>query len=153
MTAPAPSSPSAFEKYLATRLRAPRVRAGYEDESAIQHAIDRLVGFRKILRLSQKEVAARMGVKQPTVSGFETEMSDPKLSTLQRYARAVEARIEVTVKWDAECDWIAAPKASSPPAYEVRVVRQDASMGEASPNVGVWAAAASSKRNDFCLTA
>ncbi|MGV1008748.1 MAG: helix-turn-helix domain-containing protein [Dermatophilaceae bacterium] len=97
---------SAFQDYLHERLKEPRVRAGYEDHKALQGVIDKLVGFRRALGLTQGEVARRMGVKQPTVSGFETEMSDPRLSTLQRYARAVEAHIEVSVRWDAGCDWV-----------------------------------------------
>ena len=49
-----------------------------------------------------------MGVRQPTVSGFETEDSDPRLSTLQRYARAVEARLRLVLVIPNECDWISA---------------------------------------------
>lgn len=97
---------SAFQDYLNRRLEEPGVRTGYEDQRSLQGVLDRLVGFRKALRLTQAEVARRMGVKQPTVSGFETEVSDPRLSTLQRYARAVEARIEIKVHWEAGCDWI-----------------------------------------------
>ena len=125
MNATASSSPTAFESYLSQRLEEPAVRAGFEDEGLLQKVIDRLVGFRKALNLTQTDVAKRMGVKQPTVSGFETEMSDPRLSTLQRYARAVEARVEIKITWDAECDWVS----ESGPDYEVdrveapRVVR------------------------------
>lgn len=91
-------SRTAFAKYLPERLREPAVRAGYEDHAVFQRVIDRLVGFRKALGLTQTDVAKRMGVGQSTVSGFETEMSDPRLSTLQRYARAVEARLDVEIE-------------------------------------------------------
>lgn len=57
--------------------------------------VDALVTCRKARGLSQKEVAERMGVKQPTVSGFENEGSDPRLSTVQRYARAVDCRVKI----------------------------------------------------------
>jgi len=97
---------SNFEQFLAEQLEDPEVRAGYEDHGALATLIDKLVGFRKVMKLTQGEVARRMGVTQPTVSGFETEMSDPRLSTLQRYARAVEARLEVRIDWQANCDWV-----------------------------------------------
>lgn len=37
-------------------------------------------------------------MRQPTVSGFEKEPSDPKLSTLQRYARALDARLRLVLE-------------------------------------------------------
>lgn len=119
-------SQSTFDKYLQEQLQIPGVRAGFEDQGLLQRVIDRLIGFRKALGLTQTEVARRMGVGQPTVSGFETEMSDPRLSTLQRYARAVEARLEVNVVWDATCDWVdtsskayAVARVQSPKATQV----------------------------------
>ncbi|WP_332643281.1 helix-turn-helix domain-containing protein [Aeromicrobium sp.] len=57
--------------------------------------VDALVDCRHARGLSQREVAERMGVKQPTVSGFENEGSDPRLSTIQRYARAVDCRVKI----------------------------------------------------------
>ena len=97
---------SAFDDFLAEQLADPEVRAGYEDAMAARSVIDRLVGFRRALRLKQAEVAKRMGVTQSTVSGFETENSDPRMSTIQRYARAVEARAEIRLTWEANCDWL-----------------------------------------------
>jgi len=81
-------------------------RAAYEDADERHSIIDRLLGLRRLRRLSQTAVAARMGVRQPTVSGFETEDSDPRLSTLQRYARAVEARLRLVLVIPSACDWI-----------------------------------------------
>jgi transcriptional regulator with XRE-family HTH domain len=110
MTAQAKSATTpeytSFDVYLTESLQDPRVRAAFEDARDMHTVLDRLIGFRRALRLSQTEVARRMGVKQPAVSGFETESSDPRLSTLQRYARAVEARLLLKLHWDAECDWV-----------------------------------------------
>jgi transcriptional regulator with XRE-family HTH domain len=60
--------------------------------------LDTLVARRRDLGLTQKQVADRMGVRQPAVSGFETESSDPKISTVQRYARAVNAYVRFAVE-------------------------------------------------------
>jgi transcriptional regulator with XRE-family HTH domain len=100
-----------LDAYVNDALEDPAFRAAYEDAQERHSIVDRLVALRRHLSLSQKIVATRMGVRQPTVSGFETEDSDPRLSTLQRYARAVEARLRVVVVLPSQCDWIA-PSAS-----------------------------------------
>jgi len=147
-------SQTAFEKYLAERLREPAVRAGYEDHTVLQRVIDRLIGFRKALGLTQTEVAERMGVGQSTVSGFETEMSDPRLSTLQRYARAVEARLDVVIDWDASCDWV--DNSARLTGYKWTTIKPvEVSDSPVPPNVvGLWAReAARSRQQDFALSA
>lgn len=81
----------------------PMLAGAIEDSEALQRVLDELVSLRKALKLTQGEVARRMGVRQPSVSQFETESSDPRLSTLQRYARAVESKVVVRVATPAEC--------------------------------------------------
>lgn len=56
-----------------------------------------LVELRRKHRLTQAEVAERMGVSQPTVAGFERYDANPTLSTIRRYALAVGARINESV--------------------------------------------------------
>lgn len=86
-----------FDQYLSERLADPEVRSGYEDYEARRAIVAELVSRRKSLGLSQVEVAKRMGVKQPTVSGFENEDADPRMSTVHRYARAVDACISMSI--------------------------------------------------------
>lgn len=95
-----------FGPYLDEAKGDPAFRAAYEDAEQLQRVVDTLVGLRRALGLSQKIVAQRMGVRQPTVSGFENEGSDPRLSTLQRYARAVQARLRLIVDVPSACDWV-----------------------------------------------
>lgn len=90
-----------FDEFLARALHNIETRAAFEDSQNRHRAIDALVRVRNRLGLTQTEIARRMGVKQPTVSGFETEGSDPRLSTLQRYARAVDATVWVHVTANA----------------------------------------------------
>lgn len=78
-----------FDDFLARKLQDPRIREAYEDSRERHEIIQALIAERKAQGLSQTQVAERMGVKQPTVSGIETDESDPRLSTLQRYARAL----------------------------------------------------------------
>lgn len=89
---------STFEQIVESYLdENPPAKAGACDLTARRRLVADLVVRRKDLGLTQTQVAERMGVKQPTVSGFETEESDPRLSTLQRYARAVNACVTAEV--------------------------------------------------------
>jgi ribosome-binding protein aMBF1 (putative translation factor) len=48
-----------------------------------------MVGWRESQGLSQMEVARRMATSQPAVARLEAGLSDPRLSTLERYAVAI----------------------------------------------------------------
>lgn len=76
----------------------PHARGIAYDLNLREAVIEDLIRARKAGRLNQTVVAKRMGVGQPTVSEFENEATDPRLSTLQRYARAVGATLSVTVR-------------------------------------------------------
>lgn len=125
---------SNFDDFLARVLENPATRAAYEDAQARHRVVDALLRLRNRLGLSQTDVARSMGVKQPTVSGFETEGSDPRLSTLQRYARAVDA-----------CLWVnVVPNASSGRRVEFYVepvehVANHAAHAEATSRAAAWA--------------
>ncbi|MCI7513470.1 MAG: helix-turn-helix transcriptional regulator [Schaalia hyovaginalis] len=59
--------------------------------------LEDLVGLRKQHDLSQQTVAERMGVSQPTVAAFERYDANPTLSSIIRYAMAVEALLDIKV--------------------------------------------------------
>lgn len=86
-----------FDAFLAEQLRNENTRASYHDAQTRSRLVDLLVKLRNRRGLTQRAVADKMGVKQPTISGFETEGSDPRLSTLLRYARSVDATLWITV--------------------------------------------------------
>jgi predicted transcriptional regulator len=58
-----------------------------------QDLLERLIALRVKHHIPQAEVARRMGVTQPTVSNFERYDSNPRLSTIRRYALAVDALV------------------------------------------------------------
>lgn len=68
-----------------------------EDAREAERLIDALVELRQRLGLTQVDLAERMCTTQSAVSKFERAGGDPRLSTLQRYARAVEARLRCVV--------------------------------------------------------
>lgn len=54
--------------------------------------------LREELNLSQAEMAAAMGVKQPTIAKMEQADNDPRLSTLKRYVAALGGELSIDVK-------------------------------------------------------
>jgi DNA-binding XRE family transcriptional regulator len=71
----------------------PAFRALYEDSEHRADLLRSLVSSRSSAHLTQEMVAQRMGTTQSAVSELEGGTSDPRFSTLQRYARAVNHRI------------------------------------------------------------
>ena len=53
--------------------------------------------LREELNLSQTELAAAMGVKQPTLAKIEQPDNDPRLSTLKRYVAALGGDLSIDV--------------------------------------------------------
>ncbi|EPS5956322.1 helix-turn-helix domain-containing protein [Escherichia coli] len=54
--------------------------------------------LREELNISQTEMAAAMGIKQPTLVKMEQADNDPRLSTLKRYVAALGGELSIDVK-------------------------------------------------------
>lgn len=65
-----------------------------------QELIGELVAARRARGLSQTAVAARMGTSQSVVARFESGDRDVRLSSLERYASAVGARLDWRLRHD-----------------------------------------------------
>jgi DNA-binding XRE family transcriptional regulator len=87
-----------FEAYLVQELKNPVFRAGYEDAGVRAQLLDDLVKARQDADLSQIRVAERLDVSQQRISILEGGGCEPHLSTLQRYARAVNKKIVITLE-------------------------------------------------------
>jgi DNA-binding XRE family transcriptional regulator len=59
---------------------------------------DSLIKARKKKKLTQKQLARRIGTKQPVISKLETANSRPSISLLKRIAQALDSRL--TVKFE-----------------------------------------------------
>lgn len=75
-----------------------------EIQAQIEAIVHELVKLRKDRGLNQRHVAEMMGIGQQAVSTIELCKHPIRLSTLQRYARAVgaELRFEVVTEEDEE---------------------------------------------------
>ncbi|MET3948759.1 transcriptional regulator with XRE-family HTH domain [Arthrobacter sp. UYCu512] len=111
-----------------------------------------LVLLRREAGLKQGDVAERMGVTQQAVSKFERYDSDPKLSTVRRYANAVGALIEHRVERDqGQSIFLAAAKSDWVQMDIVRFLDIRSADAKASRlGTSTWSAA-TSKRTDFAL--
>lgn len=87
-----------LDDILDEELRDPEFRGAYDDAMARSALVQALVHRRAECRLSQAEVAARMGTTQSAVSDLERGATDPRLSTLQRFARAVNCQMHVLLQ-------------------------------------------------------
>ncbi|KAA6205152.1 MAG: XRE family transcriptional regulator [Candidatus Tokpelaia sp.] len=80
-------------------LQDAEVRRGY-DEAAAEFALaDELLKARAKAKLSQEELARRMGTSQASIARIESGRLLPNLSTVYRYAAAVGAKIKIKVQF------------------------------------------------------
>ncbi|HET8684089.1 MAG TPA: helix-turn-helix transcriptional regulator [Micromonosporaceae bacterium] len=75
-------------------LKDPDVDAARRDAYIRANLIRMLAQMRTKLGMTQRDVALAMKTTQSAVSDLENGFTDPRLSTLQRYARAVQSEIE-----------------------------------------------------------
>lgn len=90
------------DEQIAKMLQNPKVRAEYERiEREEMPMLDAILSVRKEAKLSQEEVARRMNVSPPVVSRLErallTGKPSPSLRTLQKYAKAVGKRVQISL--------------------------------------------------------
>lgn len=71
----------------------PMDAAALDDADCLYRLIESLVQIRKDRGIRQADVAEYMETTQSAVSDFERLGSNPRYTTIQRYARAVGARI------------------------------------------------------------
>ena len=57
-----------------------------------------LAEFREKAAMTQQQVAAAMGVKQPTIAGMEKAGQDIKLSSLKKYIEATGSKLRIDIE-------------------------------------------------------
>ena len=95
---PVPFDPkSEIERELAD----PKFREAWESIQDEFSALDALLSARKTAGLTQEQVAARMGVSQPSLARIESTLGSrkhsPSIETLRKYARACGKRLEIKI--------------------------------------------------------
>lgn len=82
-----------FDEYLTNELQDPAFRAEWE---ALQPA-HQLKRLRILKKLSQTELAAKVGTRQPSIARLESGYGVNNLKFLRRVAEALDAEVEIRV--------------------------------------------------------
>jgi DNA-binding XRE family transcriptional regulator len=86
-----------FEAFKKKMLKNPAVKAEYdrlEPEFALARA---LIGARAKAKLTQEEVARRMGTSQSAVARMESGRALPSTASLVKYAHAVGKKLQIAL--------------------------------------------------------
>jgi predicted transcriptional regulator len=86
-----------FETFKREMLKYPAIRKEYdalEEEFALA---GELIGARSKAKLTQAEVARRMGTSQSAVARIESGRT-PSLTSLRKYARALGRKVEIKLR-------------------------------------------------------
>lgn len=79
-------------------LKDPDFKREYDALDAEFQLASSLIARRLAKGLSQRQLANRIGTKQPVISRLESGESKPTLSLLKRVAEALDARVVVTLE-------------------------------------------------------
>ena len=87
-----------FTQFKAKALKNAAVRAEYEALVPEYAVIKSIIATRHKRGLSQRELAERIGTRQPVISRLESGNSNPTLELLHRVAKALELTLEVSLR-------------------------------------------------------
>jgi len=87
-----------FEAFKKRMLKDPAIKAEY-DRLEPEFALAReLIGARAKAKLTQGQVARRMGTSQSAVARMESGRKMPSTASLQKYARAVGRELRIALR-------------------------------------------------------
>jgi len=92
------TQPDDLDAFIEEQSHDPAFAAAYEDAQTRTELLASCIRLRKEAGRRQADVARAMGTTQSAVSDLEAGATDPRLGTLQRYARAVGARLDVALR-------------------------------------------------------
>lgn len=84
-----------YEKHLREELRDPEFRKAFKRERARVEVAYTIAQLRKKSRISQRELAEKLGTTQSVVARMETGQQNFTLETLQKIADAFRKRLKV----------------------------------------------------------
>jgi len=79
----------------ATAKKSSDFRAAEADADEVRRLISDFVLIRRRKKMSQKEIAQQMATTQSAISELEKGLNEPRISTLQRYARIIGCKLRL----------------------------------------------------------
>jgi transcriptional regulator with XRE-family HTH domain len=79
-------------------MKEPGFKGGYDALEAEFAIASILIDARTKAKLSQQEVANKMGTSQSAIARLESGTAKPSLSTLERYAKATGMRVRLSLE-------------------------------------------------------
>ncbi|MBP9818050.1 helix-turn-helix transcriptional regulator [Candidatus Shapirobacteria bacterium] len=76
-------------------LKNPETKKGYDDLAVEYQILSSLVRMRNKRKITQKELAKKMGTTQSALSRFEVGGTNPSLNFLKKIAKALNVRLSV----------------------------------------------------------
>ena len=84
-----------FQEYLAERLKNPKFRKHYEEYGKQLEIAYQILKLRKQKRMSQAELAKKVGTKQSDIARMEAGQQNFTTDTLQRIAQAFKRDLKI----------------------------------------------------------
>lgn len=87
-----------FKEFKKESLKDPGVRAEYEKLQPHYQIARQMIGARIKKKMTQEELAKRVGTGQAVISRLEGMNAKPTISLLQRVARALDTKFHITIQ-------------------------------------------------------
>lgn len=87
-----------YKKFLKKELdEDPKLKKSYDDLELEFQVIHLLLKQRRKKNLTQAQIAKKLGVRQPLISQFEQGKFNPSVKFLKRLAKALDAKLTITL--------------------------------------------------------
>lgn len=86
---------SDLKKYIKKQMEDPDFKAEYDGTRAEHEVMRAIIKARLENNLSQKELAARSGIRQSNISRIESGMSLPNIATLEAIAKGLDKKLHI----------------------------------------------------------
>ena len=78
-------------------LKDKATKKAYDDLELEYSIIDQIIAKRIKLGMSQKDLAKKMGTKQPSIARFESGYYNPTLSFLKKISEALDSKLKIKI--------------------------------------------------------
>ena len=86
-----------FDDFLKEELKDPKFKKAYDDLELEYQIINLMIRLRIEKKLTQKQIAQRIGIKQPVISQFERGNFNPSIKFLKKLAKGLDAKLTINI--------------------------------------------------------